>query len=109
VIICWNAGRMRVMMRQLLICSLVAGMLWIGALAYGSSDDHGLPHAVAYDLDTFNAQILLQPHFVMFYAPWFVSIFTVLQITSMTHSRETCTRKTQETTSDAQAFFLQVS
>ena len=62
-------------MPPFLICilSLIAGGLWvIGAVADDSSDDHGLPHAVAYDLDTFNAKILHQPHFIMFYAPWFV-------------------------------------
>ena len=62
-------------MRSLLICSLIAGGLWIGVIADDSSDDHGLPHAVAYDLDTFNAQVPLQAHFIMFYAPWFVILY----------------------------------
>jgi len=60
-------------MRLWSICSLIAGIWWLGALADVSADDHGMPHAVAYDLDTFNAQLLLQPHFIMFYAPWCVS------------------------------------
>ena len=58
-----------------LLISLIAGGVWIGVIADYASDDHGLPHAVAYDLDTFNAQIPLQAHFIMFYAPWFVSTF----------------------------------
>ena len=63
-------------MRLLLFCILIVVALCTGALAAdaddGSSDDHGLPHAVAYDVDTFHAKISLHPHFVMFYAPWFV-------------------------------------
>jgi len=62
-------------MRPLSFCILIVVGPLIGALADGSSDDHGLPHAVAYDLETFHTRIALHPHFVMFYAPWFVSIF----------------------------------
>ena len=63
-------------MTMLLFCVLITSALWIGALSDGSSDDdHGLPHALAYNSDTFNEAISQQPHFIMFYAPWFVSIF----------------------------------
>ena len=62
-------------MRPLLFCVLIVGGLPIGALADASSDDdHGLPRADAYDVATFQAHISLHPHFVMFYAPWFVSV-----------------------------------
>ena len=64
-------------MRSLLLCIVVASGLWVGAQVVDeSADDHGLPHAVAYDFDTFHAEIPHQPHFIMFYAPWFVSVFT---------------------------------
>jgi len=55
-------------------CILIAVSLWFkGALA--GEDDHGMPHAVAYDLATFHANAALHPHFIMFYAPWFVFVF----------------------------------
>lgn len=36
------------------------------------SDDHGAD-VVNYDRDTFQSAITDQKHFVMFFAPWFVS------------------------------------
>jgi len=69
-----NFSNTESMLRLWLVCSLIAGTAWLGALA---DDDHGSPHAVAYDLDAFNAQLSLQPHFIMFYAPWFVLSFSL--------------------------------
>jgi len=62
-------------MQRLLSCVLVAGSLYIVALADSSADDHGMLHAVAYDSATFTDGISRHPHFIMFYAPWLVFVY----------------------------------
>jgi len=68
-------------MRPWLSCILICGAvcsLWIVVLAESSADDHGMPHAVVFD----SAYVSHQPHFVMFYAPWFVgcALLSFLQL-----------------------------